>query len=178
MANLFGGDVRDRRPAIRVEAVDPKKWRAAERESVNVTLVRFCYHSQMGTFGTMTVGSLSWPTVEQAWNDNRIGTSCIPLGAYPLKPAMHYSGDGVGGKPDYPCYEVCDVPGRSLIHIHRANKADELRGCIAPGVKLGAINNVWAVLASADAFAQFMAIMQGEEGTLTIRNTATLGVPV
>jgi len=152
---------------------------------MDATLIRWCYHPTMGTFGTLSVaapnthgnvGTLAWPTVEQPWRDNAVGKSCIPLGVYRLKLGMYYHGDGPGGKEDYPAFEVLGVPGRTEIKIHRGNVATDVRGCIAPGNGLGAIGNVWAVLQSGEALRQFMAAMGTEDGRLTVRNTDNLGI--
>src|SRR5688572_31361757 len=75
-----------------------------------VTLERFAY-TPMGTFGLLSVdGGVPFRTVERPWARNMDGISCIPCGAYSLKLGMFYSGDGVGGKKDYPAYEILDVP--------------------------------------------------------------------
>lgn len=109
-----------------------------------------------GTFGTLSVGGQSWYTVERPWVQNKPSISCIPAGTYPLVLGMFYSGDGPGGRPDYPAYEVQGVPGRSLIKIHKANRAIQLAGCIAPGKFLGCESGHWAVLDSTTAFKEFM----------------------
>jgi hypothetical protein len=120
-------------------------------------LRRFGSIPNMGTFGTLHVGDQSWFTVERPWAQNKPSVSCIPAGSYPLKLGVFYSGDGVGGKPDYPAYEVLDVPGRALIKIHVANLALEVKGCIAVGKELGAELGTWALRRSREAFAEFMA---------------------
>lgn len=111
----------------------------------------------MGTFGQLRLGTHWWFTVERPWLQNAPSVSCIPAGTYPLTLGFFYSGDGVGGKPDYPAYELRDVPGRSLIKIHRANIASQVKGCIAVGKQLGCEGGKWAVLRSAEAYAEFMA---------------------
>lgn len=75
---------------------------------------------------------------------------------------MYYGGDGSGEKPDYPCWVVQDVPGRSEIKIHVANRAKQLRGCIAPGLGLGCVEYEWAVIQSAAAFQQLMEATAGQ----------------
>jgi hypothetical protein len=110
----------------------------------------------MGTFGTLHVGDQSWFTVERPWLYNKPSVSCIPAGRYPLTLGFFYSGDGVGGKPDYPAYELQGVPGRTLIKIHRANRASQVEGCIAVGKLLGSEAGQWAVLQSAIAYAEWM----------------------
>lgn len=66
-------------------------------------------------------------TLELPWKDNKTGISCIPTGTY--KVVKRHS-------PKYKDHlHVLDVPGRSWILFHPANRTSELRGCIAPGVK-------------------------------------------
>ena len=110
-----------------------------------------------GSFGTLSVGDHSWFTVERPWAQNKPSISCIPAGSYPLVLGTFYSGDGPGGKSDYPAYEVQNVPGRAQIKIHIANKASQLKGCIAPGKLLGAELGTWAVLESRTAYGEWMA---------------------
>jgi hypothetical protein len=43
---------------------------------------------------------------------------------------------------------------RTHILIHAANLASQLNGCIAPGVKLGCLNDKWAVLSSRNAMSR------------------------
>jgi hypothetical protein len=110
----------------------------------------------MGTFGRLTLGDHAWFTVERQWVGNKPSVSCIPAGTYPLVRGTFYSGDGVGGKPDYPAYELQNVPGRALIKIHRANLAYQVKGCIAVGKELGAEGGLWAVLRSREAHDELM----------------------
>lgn len=111
----------------------------------------------MGVFGELALGAQKWFTVERPWEQNKPSVSCIPAGTYPVKLGAFYSGDGVGGKPDYPAYEILDVPDRACIKIHKANTALQVKGCIALGKALGTDGQRWAVRQSADAFREFMA---------------------
>lgn len=43
--------------------------------------------------------------------------------------------------------------GRTMIEIHIANKSSELLGCVAPGMSIGTIDGIPAVLSSHAAFA-------------------------
>lgn len=134
-----------------------------------VTLVRLLTGTY-GTFGRLTLEGKEWWTLEPAL----IGLHpAIPAGSYFLNPCIHYSGDGPGGKPDYPAYEVRDVPGRSAIHLHIANAASQLLGCIALGLAVGFPvlkdgSKHLGIMSSGDAFQAFMRIMQGQPGELTI----------
>lgn len=68
-------------------------------------------------------------TIERPWLDNRIKVSCIAQGEYNVVPYTSAK------NPDV--WEVTNVPGRSKILIHVANFADQLEGCIAPGLGSG-----------------------------------------
>jgi len=140
--------------------------------SALVTLPRFAY-SPHGTFGRLSVdGGAPFYTVERPWANNAKGVSCIPCGTYVLKLGMFYSGDGPGGKRDYPAYEILGVPGRDQIKIHVANYMTQVEGCVAPGMTLGYNSEVqlWAVRNSQQAFDQFMNLMAGRDGQLVISN--------
>jgi hypothetical protein len=100
-----------------------------------LTITRFCYADD-GTFGTMNVAGYKLYTVEQPWNDNRQGVSCIPEGEYVCKPDYYHRGG-------YPAIEITDVPGgRSRILMHKANWPHQLRGCIAPVWDWGCVNDI------------------------------------
>lgn len=78
--------------------------------------------------------------IEQEWNDNKVGNSCIPKNEYLVK--WHES-------PKYGwCYLVEGVPNRSHILFHKGNTAKDTRGCILPGEKLGTLDGRNAVLSS------------------------------
>lgn len=81
---------------------------------------------------TATIGRLSWSggptlyTIERPWLANKKFVSCIPTGIYELE------WDSTGRIKYVP--RLRDVPGRSQINIHTANWANQLHGCIAPGL--------------------------------------------
>ena len=96
-----------------------------------------------------------FPTIEKPWLDNQQKISCIPEGEYSLKP---YS------STKYPdVYEVCDVTNRTAILIHAANWADQLEGCISPGLSLGYMLREGklqkAVMSSQQAIAQLKGLL-------------------
>lgn len=130
-----------------------------------VTLTRL-FTGTHGTFGRLSLNGRAWWTVERQKDGLH---PCIPAGVYPLAPTTFFGGDGPGGKPDYPAYELT-VPGRSEIKLHVANWAHQLRGCIAPGLSVEHFGDpsILGVTASADAFRFFMAHMDGDVGELTI----------
>lgn len=71
-------------------------------------------------------------TIELPWNDNIRRESCIPEGRYKLK--------RFPSKKHGMVVEVCNVPNRDAILIHKANFAlvpkQQLNGCIAPVMQL------------------------------------------
>lgn len=81
-----------------------------------------------------TIGRLSdekttyGETLERPWLDNRPRVSCIPPGRYLLawEPSPRLKRNTL---------RLVDVPGRSGILIHPANKVTELAGCIAIGTR-------------------------------------------
>lgn len=91
------------------------------------TLTRFA-PTKDGVFGRLG----PWQTVEEEWLNNRPKVSCIPAGSYRcVRSTFHRGG--------YECFEVLDVPGRTLIKFHRANTEENLEGCIGIGVRLGVL---------------------------------------
>ena len=90
-------------------------------------LTRFAY-TKDGTFGRWG----PFQTVEEEWQDNQPNISCIPTGIYRcVRSTFHRGG--------YATYEVTEVPGRTLIKVHRANTEEDLRGCIGIGLGLGVL---------------------------------------
>lgn len=124
-----------------------------------------------GTFGTLhrEDGSRVCCVVERAFENNQPGKSCVMEGSYTLYP--HQS-------PRFgQCYALeAETLGvtregpslRTHILIHKANRASELQGCLAPGVAFGVVGGDWAVVNSAGAFDSLMAELGGEPARLTI----------
>jgi hypothetical protein len=87
--------------------------------------------------------------MEPPWRDNKRNISCIPPGEYDFV----YMPKSYSGKYR-DCYHVKDVPGRSEILIHSGNTADQTKGCILPGKKIGFLSGIRAVLNSKSALKQ------------------------
>ncbi len=120
--------------------------------------------TENGTFGALYIEGLPMLyTVERPWLNNEPDVSCIPAGEYRLKlrnsPLITRITKGERSQG----YEVTGVPGRSFVMIHPANLANELNGCIAPGMRLGEIDGVPAVLHSRQAFELIMNRLEGIE---------------
>lgn len=111
----------------------------------DLILTRFCDSKTQGVFGRMTIDGQTIYTVERPWLDNQQRISCIPVGEYYLKERHFHKGN-------YAAIAIVNVPDRTHILFHKANKASELLGCIAPGMELGFLNDHWAVTSSGIAF--------------------------
>jgi hypothetical protein len=120
-----------------------------------VTLTREGYH-EMGTFGTLRYKDFECKTVERPWANNKPFISCIPPGIYPIKLGRFNRGN-------YPCWEVCRVPNRTYIKIHRGNTARDVQGCIAVGSEFGIVDRMWAVTNSSRTHDAFMAAMRDND---------------
>ena len=129
-------------------------------------LIRWAY-TPVGTFGTLKVDAFECYTVERPWKLNLPNVSCIPTGAYVIKPGTFYQDKKRGPYADY---ELQNVPMRTEIDIHIGNTMLDVKGCVVLGKRLGMISNKWAVLDSAVTFAKFMRAMGGEDGVLIVRN--------
>ena len=95
---------------------------------MKVTLERFC-NLPKGVLGILTAGEFKCFTVERPWLENQRNISCIPNGFYQVRP--------FNGKRFKNVAEITNVPDRSYILFHAANRPLELEGCIAPGVSFG-----------------------------------------
>lgn len=89
-------------------------------------ILRTVQQSDTGTFGVIILDdhTLCW-TCEDPWNDNHIGDSCIPAGAYNCIPHNGAKYKGV--------WEVTGVSGRTAILMHNGNYITDTRGCILVG---------------------------------------------
>lgn len=127
---------------------------------MTITLQRL-FETNDGTYGRLKIDQdHAWFVVERPKTGDH---ARIPAGSYPMKLGMFYGGDGVGGKPDYPAYEI-SVPGRSEIKIHIANLPEQLLGCIAPGKQIACLAGTGlGVLHSTQAFGEFMSAMGGKQ---------------
>lgn len=130
-------------------------------------LERFAY-SPLGTFGKFHADDFWCFTVEQPWNHNQAGHSCIPEGIYTLKQRR----SAVVLKTTRGAYtlgwEVTNVPDRTFIMLHPGNTMDDVEGCIAVGDQLGWVNAKWAVLNSRNTFSRLMDAL-GEPDSIQLR---------
>ncbi len=116
--------------------------------SDSLTLTR--YYTPLGTFGILEpVNDSKLYTVERVWLDNQPNVSCIPEGEYDCVP-YYFSRGG------YAAVEVTNVPNRSDILMHIANRPEDVEGCIGIGAKLGCLGNNWGVVQSKVGFNKLM----------------------
>lgn len=132
-----------------------------------LTLFRWCYGLKYGTFGKITGVPFPCYTVEQPWNSNKEGVSCVPEAVYELVP---YTSPKHGGTfcLHNPVAHIFAFDGpapedRGYCEIHSANRAAELKGCIAAGSDLGTVQNEWAVLDSAGTTAKLLAYIRDQQ---------------
>ena len=76
--------------------------------------------------------------IEQEWNDNKLGNSCIPSGIYPLfkrKSGKYFTAYNKRWQHPF-VFQVEDeaVKPRSAILIHAVSNSEQLQGCIAPAL--------------------------------------------
>lgn len=120
--------------------------------------------TQLGYGGKPTLGKLTsndgkfWCYTLERSTDGEY--PCIPSGIYKVTIDTHHPGTPGA----YRCPELLDVPGRSQIQIHIANRCGELRGCIAPGERIGAD----CVEDSGKAFRRLMAYLDGAKLPFTL----------
>ena len=116
-----------------------------------VTLQRYGYTPQ-GTPGEWRIPGCDrvFASFEDPWKDNEVGESCIPEGTYLLRPSTFHRGG-------YECWEVVNVPGRTLIKIHRGNHELHTKGCPLVGDRMGWIQGRLGVADSRRVWGEFMA---------------------
>ncbi len=144
-----------------------------------IQLGREIYSPTMGTFGWVDVNGWRCWTMEEIWRDNRTNVSCIPVGTYRLKHAIHHISTP-DPDDDYDVFEIMEVPGRSAIHIHVAQTIADVKGCVGLGDRQGTLRNHWAVMSARATFAEFMERMAAVEAQdadlwIAIGNVAPIG---
>lgn len=123
-----------------------------------------------GTFGQLYRADQSTPdgvlvpdnflchTVERPWLNNQPFSSCVPRGTYkllwlPTTTSVPECFEGHTWYLDGPlvsAHHGSSKP-RSRCCFHKANRYDQLYGCIAPGLSRGMQGGVWSVDRSGDA---------------------------
>ena len=112
---------------------------------MHLTLKRHQFHV-FGTFGTLYNEDKEpiCNTLEEVYNFNKKGVSCIPEGMYAVEKIIRSS----NGKP---AFRINGVPNRTAILIHTGNTIEDVEGCILPGQTWGRYKGLPAVLDSRNA---------------------------
>jgi hypothetical protein len=131
------------------------------------TLIRRSGNTKQ-TLGYLFADGFDCDTLELGDLNNQKDISCIPCGEYICKWTLSH-------RLGIYTYEVTNVPFRTGIRIHAANRYDQLKGCIAPGNGFADINGDGQldVLNSRRTLARFEDLMGGEDFKLTIKNSET-----
>ncbi len=82
--------------------------------------------------GVLTGKGLTMFTLELPDRKNAIGVSCIPEGTYECVPMV--------SKKLGACFDIRNVPGRTLIRVHAGNYTSQIQGCILAGTDIKDIN--------------------------------------
>lgn len=128
------------------------------------------YRDPTCTMGIITNGVKSLQTMERPWvftPDSPAGLkgqSCVPPGRYRLERHSTDAHSNVWALINHALdvyHWESEIPAsrkgkaRSVVLIHAANRAEELKGCIAPGIRRVRWEpKVWAVESSRDALNQ------------------------
>lgn len=122
-----------------------------------VVLTRFA-QTKFATFGELKIDDfLTLYTVERPWRNNKPFVSCLPAGIYQChwrptttsvprcfnKHTWYLEGR-------YVSYRHA-TKARYAVAFHIGNKATDVTGCIAPGMRLGYLGREWAVSSSNSA---------------------------
>ena len=101
--------------------------------------------------------------MEPKWRDNRSNVSRVPTGDY----VVEYMKRSSSGKYK-DCYHIQDVKNRFGVLIHKGNTVNHTLGCLLPGVKVGTLNEQFAVLGSAQAMRKIHKVTGKETFKLNI----------
>lgn len=118
---------------------------------MNLSIIR-SKKTKYGTFGIFYINDDPLClTLEDPWNNNKVGISCIPEGTY--KVSKH---TGLKYKD---VWILHDVPGRTAILIHSGNTIDDTRGCILVGNSFGKVKGMPAILDSQSTLNMLRAVL-------------------
>lgn len=110
---------------------------------MNLIINRF-YRTPNSTIGSVYVDNVFIGfSLELGWKDNQRRISCIPSGEYELLNSLHTKFGRI--------FRVKDVPNRSGILIHPANRSSELLGCISIGSQTNLNSNLEPVVLNTKA---------------------------
>lgn len=127
-----------------------------------VEIIRMEESFKYGTFGVMKINKeVFCVTLEPPDIENTKNVSSIPAQQYLCKRIV---------SPKYgECFEIQDVPDRTVVLFHPGNIVDHTEGCIITAEHYGKLHGNRAVLNSGNTFKKFMARLDGyNEFHLTI----------
>lgn len=106
-----------------------------------ITITRL-FPTTLATIGTISIDEnpICW-SLEPAWKINKKAESCIIPGIYFYK---HYDSPKFGRR----CIQLLDVYNREYVAMHSGNTHKDTKACIIPGMFIGELNNLTAVLQS------------------------------
>ncbi|UTV30181.1 DUF5675 family protein [Photobacterium atrarenae] len=126
-----------------------------------------------GTFSTLHTqdGQQLCCMVECPWQNNQPNISCVPPGTYQFIPHQSPS-KGTCYALEAQTLGVTRFGPSTRTHclMHIANRASELKGCMAPGTHFGIWKGEWAVMNSESAFNGLMTFLGGKKWLLEIVN--------
>lgn len=110
--------------------------------------------SEAGTFGVLVHDYMPFAvTLELPWRDNASDVSCIPSGEYICRRIQ---------SPKFgETFEVCDVPNRQHILLHRGNTIPDTHGCILIAEEFTVLDGNPAVGLSAQGFDELLSKVRG-----------------
>jgi hypothetical protein len=135
------------------------------------------------TLGTLTVGFVTYATVERPWLPNPEGPggmrrqSCVPVGEYTVIPHHSANFPNTYALVNHDLgvwYQPHEIPagqkwGRSAILMHVGNLVENVIGCIAVGKEHGTLRGEPAVLRSTLAMRELDKILNRHSHTLVIQ---------
>lgn len=109
-----------------------------------------------GTFGVFRHMQIPFAvSLERPWKGNKADVSCIPAGDYVCKLTSSVK----FGK----AYEICDVPGRSKILIHKGNTTADTSGCVLIGEQFGMKDGKPLIFQSMQGYSELLEILDGDK---------------
>lgn len=121
------------------------------------------------TTGRVRFGNFHCHSLELPWRNNINDISCIPNGIYPCRKII---------SPNHgECFEILEVPFRTLVRGHIGNFIKSTLGCVLFGDSIKDFNNdgILDVTNSGKTFDKLMSVLP-EEFVLEIGQPLTIGV--
>ena len=110
--------------------------------------------SNRGTFGVIRYGQIPFVlTLERPWVNNEKDVSCIPAGPYKCRRVRSPKfGD---------TYEICDVPNRTHVLLHKGNYLYDTQGCVLVGEEFSGTFDRPFIASSERGFLELMKLLNG-----------------